>query len=74
MRKIFVDTSGWATFFDTDESFHQQTREIYISARNNGTRLVTTNYVIAELVSLFTSPFRISRPITILNRPGLCDY
>ena len=62
MRKIFVDTSGWANFFDTDEPFHSQTRAIYEHARNEGTRLVTTNCVIAELVSLFTSPFRISRP------------
>ncbi len=62
MTKIFVDTSGWASFFDTDETFHQQTRAIYEEARKNGVRLVTTNYVIAELVALFTSPFRISRP------------
>lgn len=62
MSKIFVDTSGWATFFDTDEPFHPQTREIYTKVRENGTSLVTTNYVILELVSLFTSPFRISRP------------
>ena len=62
MKKIFVDTSGWANFFDTDEPFHRLTRTIYENARNNGTQLVTTNYVVAELVSLFTSPFRISRP------------
>ena len=62
MKKIFVDTSGWASFFDTDEPFHSLTRTIYENARNNGTRLVTTNYVVAELVSLFTSPFRLSRP------------
>ena len=62
MTKIFVDTSGWVNFFDTDEPFHSQTRAIYETARSNGTGLVTTNYVIAELVALFTSPFRISRP------------
>ena len=62
MSKIFVDTSGWANFFDTDEPFHQPTRTIYENARSNRTRLVTTNYVIAELVSLLTSPFCISRP------------
>jgi predicted nucleic acid-binding protein len=62
MNKIFVDTSGWANFFDTDEPFHRLTRTIYENARNSGARLVTTNYVIAELVSLLTSPFRISRP------------
>ena len=62
MKKIFVDTSGWANFFDTDEPFHRLTRNIYENARNNGTRLVTTNYVVTELTSLLTSPFRISRP------------
>lgn len=62
MNNIFVDTSGWASFFDTDEPFHPQTRVIYQNARSNRSRLVTTNYVITELVSLLTSPFRIPRP------------
>ena len=71
MKKIFVDTSGWANFFDTDEPFHRQTRVIYENARNTGTWLVTTNYVIAELVSLLTSPFRISRPRIIEYIEGI---
>ncbi len=62
MNKIFVDTSGWANFFDTDEPFHRLTRTIYENARENGITLVTTNYVIAELASFLTNPFRISRP------------
>lgn len=71
MSKIFVDTSGWANFFDTDEPFHGQARSIYENARNIGTRLVTTNYVIAELVSLLTSPFCISRPRIIEYIEGI---
>ncbi|MEO7659926.1 MAG: VapC toxin family PIN domain ribonuclease [Pyrinomonadaceae bacterium] len=41
------------------------------NARNDGTRLVTTNYVIAELVALFTSPFHISRPRIIEYIDGI---
>ena len=62
MKHMFVDTSGWATLFDTDEPFHLEARTAVESAREKGTRLVTTNYVIAELVALMTSPFRVPRP------------
>ena len=34
MNKIFVDTAGWANFFDKDEPFHHLTRTIYEKARN----------------------------------------
>lgn len=61
MNKIFVDTSGWGNLVDTLQEFHAETKAIYSSAKQNGSRLVTTNYVIAELVSLLTSPLRIPR-------------
>ncbi len=61
MNKIFVDTSGWGNLVDTLQEFHAKTKAIYLSAKQNGSRLVTTNYAIAELVALLSSPMRIPR-------------
>ena len=61
MNKIYVDTSGWGNLVDTLQEFHAETKTIYLNAKQNGSRLVTTNYVIAELVALLSSPLRIPR-------------
>lgn len=61
MNKIFVDTSGWGSLVDVLQQFHEETKTIYLSAKQNGSRLVTTNYVVAELVALLSSPLRIPR-------------
>jgi len=61
MNKIFVDTSGWGNLVDTLQEFHAETKTIYLNAKQNGSRLVTTNYVIAELIALLSSPLRIPR-------------
>lgn len=65
MNRIFVDTSGWGNLVDTLQKFHAETKAIYLSAKENGSRLVTTNYVIAELVALLSSPMRIPRTRSI---------
>ncbi|MBA3634723.1 MAG: type II toxin-antitoxin system VapC family toxin [Acidobacteria bacterium] len=61
MNKIFVDTSGWGNLVDALQEFHSETKTIYLNAKQNGSRLVTTNYIIAELVALLSSPMRIPR-------------
>ena len=61
MNKIFVDTSGWGNLVDTLQEFHGETKTIYLEAKQNGSRLVTTNYVVAELVALLSSPLRLPR-------------
>lgn len=43
------------------KKFHADTKSIYEAAKQDGSRLVTTNYVITELVALMTSPLRIPR-------------
>ncbi len=65
MRKIFVDTSGWGNLADTLQEFHEESKTIYESAKQDGSRLFTTNYVIAELVALLSSPLRIPRTKSI---------
>jgi len=62
MNKLFVDTSGWASLADVSEPFYEKAKEIYAVAMQNRQRLVTTNYILAELVALMTSPMRFHRP------------
>ena len=68
-NSLFVDTSGWACYVDTNEPLHSQTVSLAKDAANSGRGLVTTNYVIAELVALLTNRLRLSRPqiITIIE-------
>lgn len=62
MNAHFVATSGWASLADVSEPFYKKAQEIYRAAIQNRRRLVTTNYVLAELVALMTSPMRFHRP------------
>ena len=66
---LFVDTSGWACYIDRADPRHQQTVQICQKAATPNQGLVTTNYVIAELVALLTTRLRLSRPhvITIID-------
>lgn len=61
MRKVFVDTSGWAHYFIQTEPFYYQTNMLVRGFRANGILLVTTNYILAELTALLESPFRVSK-------------
>jgi len=62
MNDLFADTSGWASWLNRAEPFHGLAVSLVSQARNAGRRLLTTNYVLAELVALLTSPLRMSRP------------
>jgi uncharacterized protein len=56
MKDILIDTSGWASLVVETETFHKQAKEIYQSAISDQTPLLTTNYVLTELIALLTSP------------------
>lgn len=62
MIEIFVDTSGWGNLIDPTQPYHGIASSIYRSERQKGSKFVTTNYIIAELVALMISPLRIPRP------------
>lgn len=64
MREVFADTSGWAAFHVETEPFHAAAQTLLRQRRGSGRRngIVTTNYVVAELVALLGSPLRIQRP------------
>jgi predicted nucleic acid-binding protein len=60
-NSIFVDTSGWAYLLDRNSDFHPDVQTIYQQAVERNRLLITTNYVIAELVALLSSRSRVSR-------------
>jgi uncharacterized protein len=60
-NKVFIDTSGWAELFVATESYHQKAKEWFAKARKQQLQMVTSNYVVAELVALLNSPLRVPR-------------
>jgi len=71
MPDLFVDTAGWGHLVDPTQTYHLLAAAIYRTARQQGQKIITTNYVIAELVALLTSPLRIPRPATIAFIEGV---
>jgi predicted nucleic acid-binding protein len=61
MNEIFADTSGWAEFFVQTEQFHLDAKYLMQQWHTTGTQVITTNYVLLELIALLTSPLRIPR-------------
>ncbi|MGI8538517.1 MAG: type II toxin-antitoxin system VapC family toxin [Rubrobacteraceae bacterium] len=57
-----MDTAGWGHVVDPTQEHHDLAASIYRRVRQRGDALVTTNYVLTELVALLTSPLRIPRP------------
>ena len=61
MNEIFADTSGWANYFVRSEPFHKAAKQLMRQWYQERTKVVTTNYILSELVALFISPLRIPR-------------
>nr|WP_238717989.1 PIN domain-containing protein [Petrachloros mirabilis] len=61
MTGPFVDTSGWGNIVDRSQPYHQVATNIYRLARQQTGKVVTSNYVLAELVALLTSPLQLPR-------------
>lgn len=66
MDNIFADTSGWANFFIRTEPYHDQAATKMRQWHEKKVRIVTSNYVLAELVALMTSPLRVTRSQQII--------
>lgn len=58
---LFVDTSGWAYLVDHHDPLHHAANTLYQQALNQQRLLVTTNYIITELVALLSSRSRVPR-------------
>ncbi len=65
MNDMFADTSGWGHLVDSTQAYHPLAAEMYRHTRQQGNRIVTTNYIITELVALMTSPLRVTRNTVI---------
>jgi len=61
LPELFVDTSGWGNLVDASQQFHVQAAALYRHARDQRQKIFTTNYVIAELIALLSSPLRLPR-------------
>ena len=66
---LFVDTSGWAYFLDQQDPLHTEVLAIVRRAITQKRQLVTTNYIIIELVALLSSRYHLPRQevITAIN-------
>ena len=62
MLEIFVDTSGWGNLVDKSQPYHKLMVQLYREAKQQERQLITSNYVITEVVALLTSPLRLPRP------------
>ena len=60
-NSLFVDTSGWAYLLDRHDPLHHSINTIYQTALKQQRTLVTTNYILAELVPLLASRSRLPR-------------
>ena len=62
MPDIFADTAGWGHLVDSSQAYHTRAATIYRRTRQQGRKLITTNYILTELVALLISPLRIPHP------------
>ncbi|UBF28145.1 PIN domain-containing protein [Kovacikia minuta CCNUW1] len=58
---LFADTSGWSCLLVEAEPQHAQAIQCFARARQQGQSIITTNYIIAELVALLHRPLRVPR-------------
>ncbi|MCY7406741.1 MAG: hypothetical protein LH631_04990 [Alkalinema sp. CAN_BIN05] len=61
MTSTFINTSGRACLFDARQPSNQTAIDHFKTLRNSRSRIITSNYVIAELIALFDSPLRLPR-------------
>jgi len=61
VSEVFVDTAGWASLFVKTEPYHLPALRIFDNLEREGVALITTNYVLTELIALFHRPLRVPR-------------
>ena len=61
MNEVFVDTSGWANAFVKTEPYYAEASTLITQRKQQNRRVVTTNYVLSELIPLLTRRLRIPR-------------
>lgn len=71
MNDLLVDTSGWGHLVDPTQAYHALAAKLYRDARQKNRKLLTTNYIITELVALMSSPLRLPRSSIIAFIEGM---
>ena len=66
MNEVFVDTSGWASFFMEKDPYHTEALELMTQWQQQNRRVVTTNYVLTELIVLLSGS-RGQQRLAVLN-------
>ena len=61
MNEVFADTSGWASFFVETELHHAKVLRLMEQWQQKTRRVVTTNYVLSELLPLLTMRLHVQR-------------
>lgn len=51
-NNIFIDTSWFKAFLDTDDDFHDQSEHQYLQMKASNTHFITTNYIVDETLTL----------------------
>lgn len=60
-HSVFVDTSGWARYLNRLDPLHAEAAQAFKDVIGRGSSLVTSNYVLSELVPLMSARVRINR-------------
>ena len=60
-KDLFVDTSGWAYYLDRTDPLNAVAVAAVNQALSRRRRLVTTNYIITEVVTLLTSRYHFTQ-------------
>lgn len=60
MNEVFGDTSGWVSVFLNKDPHHTKASSLIAQWHQQNRRIVTTNYVLSELIAIFTR-FRLQR-------------
>jgi len=65
MIELFVDTAGWGHLLDRSQAHHQLAKAIYEKTKQQKRKIVTSSYVLSELVPLVNSRLRVPKHETI---------
>jgi predicted nucleic acid-binding protein len=65
-NNLFVDTSGWACYLDDRDPCHSSALALIQRVTKRRWHLVTTNYIITELVALLSSRYHLPRQRVIM--------